>query len=90
MCVCVCPSGDVISVSLLPINNSALGLSPAFGYNPANGNLFTILSDKQLSYDLGLRNVTLVFSLTNPGITSACPQPGSLRGLVVCCVCVCV
>jgi hypothetical protein len=61
---------DVIAVELTPnFGNTALGRTPAFTYNRFSSNLLCALSGTQLSYDAGLRNVTLNFTLTNPGVT---------------------
>ena len=74
---------DVISVQLLGTANSALGTSPALAFNSTTSRVTTLVGNLGLSYAAGLRNITLNFRLTNPGVNPA-GASGFRHGLAAC------
>lgn len=57
----------ILQVTLLPLDNVALGVSPAIRYDAASKNISLLVGGTGLNYDTGLRTITLQFTLTNPG-----------------------
>jgi hypothetical protein len=58
-------AGDVVSVLLWPTNNSALGVAPAFAFNPSTLKLTTLLGGKSFDYDLGVTVISVDFQLND-------------------------
>lgn len=69
----VCPlpqvSTDVVTVTLLPGLNSVPNVSPALSYSPSSTLLSLLAGGDNIAWDNGVRNISVMFNLYNPGVT---------------------